>query len=355
MNTRKLLTSILLVLSALLLIAGCARPSATEPTAVRTETATSAPTLIIVDTATPEPTPEPIALITADIVIWAPPNADFSQAQTLVPDLTAYAAANGLLLEQREQLSAAELGESVRLVVALASAAEISAAAAGAPNTQFLAVGVPDVQVGANVHSLNTSPSTLEERAFLAGYLLGMVIPDYRVGVISQAGTAEGQKTFDSFTVGARYFCGLCNSRFGPILFYPKGAQITDPANPGDWQAAADLLLANTVKGAFIQPEVSSPELVNYLQAAGVQLVGIEGQAGYNDSPLWLGLFGSDLSSDAVILAARLLQGGQVGAVKTGITLTHINADVITEGKQRLFDVTVQDVQSGLVRVTPVQ
>jgi len=94
----------------------------------------------------------------------------------------------------------------VRLVVALASAAEISAAAAGAPNTQFLAVGVPDVQVGANVHSLNTSPSTLEERAFLAGYLLGMVIPDYRVGVISQAGTAEGQKTFDSFTVGARYF-----------------------------------------------------------------------------------------------------------------------------------------------------
>jgi hypothetical protein len=54
-------------------------------------------------------------------------------------------------------------------------------------------------------------------------------------------------------------------------------------------------------------------------------------------------------------LAARLLQGEPVGAVKTGITLTRINPDLITEGKQRLFDVTVQDVQSGLVRVTPVR
>jgi len=355
MNTRKMLKTFLLILGALALLAGCARPSATELPVIATETDIPAPTLIIVETATPELTPEPLPLITADMVLWTPPNADFSQAQTLAPDLAAYAAANGLALEQREQLSAEELGPAVRLVVALSSAAEINALAAAAPDTQFLAVSVPDAQVSANVHSLNTSSSTLEERAFLAGYLLGMVIPDYRVGVISQAGTPEGIKTFDSFSVGARYFCGLCNSRFGPILFYPKGAQITDPGNPGDWQAAADLLLANTVKGVFIQPEVSSAELVNYLQAAGVQLVGISGQAGYNASPLWLGLFGSDLSADAVILAARLLQGEQVGAVRTGITLTHINADVITEGKQRLFDVTVQDVQSGLVRVTPVQ
>jgi len=355
MDIRKFTRVFWLLLLAAALLAGCARTTATEPVALPTETEISAPTLIIADTATPAPTLEPLPLIAADLVLWAPANADLSQAQTLPADLAGYASANGLILEQREQLSAAELGATVRLVVALAPAAEIGALAAAAPAVQFLAVGVPDVVTGANVHALNTSSATLEERAFLAGYLLGMVIPDYRVGVISQAGSEDGTKTNNSFGVGARYFCGLCNSRFGPILFYPKGAQISDPANPGDWQAAADLLLADSVRGVFIQPEVSSPELVNYLQAAGVQLVGISGQAGTNESPLWLGLLGSDLSADAVILAARLLQGGQVGAVKTGITLTHINADVITEGRQRLFDQTVQDVQSGLVRVTPVQ
>ena len=355
MDTRKTMKTFWLLLLAAGLLAGCARTTATEPTVTATETEIPVPTLIIADTATPEPTPEPLPLITADIVLWTPANSDLSQAQTLPADLAAYANANGLTLEQREQLSAAELGSTVRLVVALAPAAEISALAAAAPAVQFLAVGVPDVPTGGNLHALNTSSASLEERAFLAGYLLGMVIPDYRVGVISQAGTEDGTKTNNSFSVGARYFCGLCNSRFGPILFYPKGAQISDPANPGDWQAAADLLLADSVKGIFIQPEVSSPELVNYLQAAGVQLVGVSGQAGYNESPLWLGLLGSDLSADAVILTARLLQGGQVGALKTGITLTHINADVITEGKQRLFDVTVQDVQAGLVRVTPIQ
>ncbi len=355
MNTRKISRALLLLLLGAALLAGCVRTTPPEPTVTATNTVIPAPTLIIADTATPEPTPEPLPPITANVVLWAPANADFSQAQTLPSDLAAYAGANGLVFEQRGQLSAEELGSAVRLVVALAPAAEISALAAAAPAVQFLAIGVPDVQTGANLHALSSSSATLEERAFLAGYLLGMVIPDYRVGVISQAGTEDGTKTNDSFAVGARYFCGLCNSRFGPILFYPKGAQISDPANPGDWQAAADLLLADSVKGVFIQPEVSSPELVNYLQAAGVQMVGVSGQAGYNESPLWLGLLGSDLSADAVNLAARLLQGGQVGALKTGITLTHINANVITEGKQRLFDVTVQDVQSGFVRVTPVQ
>lgn len=343
------------MLAAAALLAGCAHTSATPTALPQLETVPPEPTVIIADTATPMPTPEPLPVITADIVYWARPDADVSQAQTLLAELGAYASANGFSLEQRQQLSAAELGSSVRLVVALAPAAEISALAAASPAVQFLAVGVPDAQTGANLHSLNTTTATLEERAFLAGYLLAMVIPDYRVGVISQAGTEDGTKTSDSFGVGARYFCGLCNSRFGPILFYPKAAQISDPANPGDWQAAADLLLADSVRGIYIQPEISSPELVNYLEAAGVQLVGVSGQAGFNESPLWLGLLGSDLSADAVVLAARLLQGEPVGAVKTGITLTRINPDVITEGKQRLFDVTVQDVQSGLVRVTPVR
>jgi len=187
----------------------------------------------------------------------------------------------------------------------------------------------------------------------LAGYLLALTIPDYRVGVISQAGTQAGAATEGSFIVGARYFCGLCNSRFGPVLYYPITAQIADPTSQADWQAAADALLANTVQGVYIQPEVSSPELVNYLTSSGVKLVGTAGQAGLNDSAAWIAVLGVDQSTAVIDMVGRLLAGEPVEAMNASLTLSQINAEILTEGKQRLFAETAEKVQTGLIRTTP--
>lgn len=63
-----------------------------------------------------------------------------------------------------------------------------------------------------------------------------------------------------------------------PVEYYPFTAEITDPTNAADWQAAADVLLAKAVTGIFVQPEVSTPELIAYLNSRSVTLIGVEGQ-----------------------------------------------------------------------------
>ncbi len=303
----------------------------------------------------PTNTPAPIIVekIEADLVLWAPAGSDPARVQALTGQLQAFADQKGILFETLEQLSADMLGESVRVLVSLAPAAEIASLAAAHPAKAFIAFGVEGVQASANLSAVVEDGVSLEDRAFMAGYLLALTTYDYRVGVISQAGTDEGLRTAESFTVGVQFYCGLCNSRYGPVLYYPRGAQITDPANPGDWKAAADLLLADYVKAVFVQPEVSSPELVAYLQTAGVTLVGVAGQPGLNDSPAWIAVIGSDSAGSLTNALEHALNGETVGLVPTGLALSQVNRDLLSEGRQGLFERTVRDLEAGLIRTTP--
>jgi hypothetical protein len=59
-----------------------------------------------------------------------------------------------LLFEIQPTISPAEIGPEVRLVVATAPDPGIASLAAGAPATQFLAVGIPDLAVGPNLSSV---------------------------------------------------------------------------------------------------------------------------------------------------------------------------------------------------------
>jgi len=336
----------------LVLLSGCGGGQVVTTTPASTHTI-ALPAITIENTSVPTQTPVPATASAPVIILWAPEGTDVALAQSLSEELGRYAATAGLSFEQRQDLSSQDLIGSTRVVVSLAPVEAINTLAASAPAVQFLGLNLPETAASANVHPVSSSGVSDEDRAFLAGYLLALTIPDYRVGVISQAGTLAGAANESSFVVGVRYFCGLCNSRYGPVLFYPITAQVADPTNQADWQAAADALLANTVQGAYIQPEVSSPELVNYLTSAGVKLVGTAGQAGLDDSAAWIAVLGADQSIALTDMVGRLLAGEPVEAVKASLTVSQINAEILTEGKQRLFEETLQKVQAGLIRTTP--
>ena len=337
----------------LVFLSGCGGGAASltpAPTATHT---IALPAITIENTSVPTQTPVPATASAPVIILWAPEGTDAALAQSLSEELGRYAATAGLSFEQRQELSSQDLTGNTRVVVSLAPVEAVNSLAASAPAVQFLGLNLPETAASANVHPVRSSGVSDEDRAFLAGYLLALTIPDYRVGVISQAGTPTGAANEGSFVVGVRYFCGLCNSRYGPVLFYPITAQVADPTNQADWQAAADALLANTVQGAYIQPEVSSPELVNYLTSAGVKLVGTAGQAGLDDSAAWIAVLGGDQSTAVIDMVGRLLAGEPVEAVNASLTLSQINAEILTEGKQRLFAETAEKVQTGLIRTTP--
>ena len=315
------------------------------------------PTSAIAPTSVEIPTPmatEPQASSQEQLLLWAPDGSN-----TLLDQLKPIADTNGLATVLTTNLTPEAINPKTRLVVTSASADSVLQMAAAVPLTLFMAVNVEIADAPANVFSFKVqSPaiaSSHAQNAFAAGYLFGLIIPDYRAGVISQGGTAEGSQTKGGFQVGEQYYCGLCNSRNAPVTFYPKYAEISDPQNQAEWMAAADALVAEGVASIFIQPEVSSQALVDYLLSRNMLLIGVEGQAGLGQGQGWVATIsssGSNLSLGQAV--EELLNNGSLPLIsEVGLDLININREYLSEGKQAYFDVVRRDLLSGLIKPLP--
>jgi len=289
--------------------------------------------------------------IQSQIVLWAPEDVEPTRAQAFFDQLQAYSDQNGVTFERRSSLEASDLSEQVKVVVSMATAQAIHTIAPAAQQVQFLAVGAEDMPTGGNVHSVSGAGVSVAQRAFLAGYTLALTTTDYRVGVLSQAGSTDGIATRDGFIIGAQYYCGICNSRYAPILFYPFAAEITDPTNPADWQTAVDTLLNSAVSAMFVQPEVSSNELMAYLQSRNVRVILAEGQAGFGATNV-VAVLSSSGTVDLAATLSALLVGQNIGTVASSVDLISINEDIISPGRLGLIERVKADLLAGEIQPT---
>lgn len=340
---------LLLILCALLLMAlpACHKASPTP--------APTVPVDLPSPTNAPEPSPTPqrsLEPLQAELVLWAPDNADQALASALEGQLSSLAGTKGLRFARVNALSVAELGANVRLVLSLASGAELNALAGQAPQVRFVTADFSGATPVDNLLVLGRAVASSEQIAFLAGYALALITPDTRVGALTQAGTPEGALQQGAFITGARYFCGLCNAYYVPVLYYPYTAEISDPNNPADWQAAVDLLLAKSVTAIFVQKEVSSPELIAYLNAKGITLIGVDGQAGLDGAQRLVAVL-SGGGDYAFLPAVEAILDGKNPAPSAGVNLTKINEDLFSPGRQILFERVRADLMQGLIKATP--
>ncbi|MCF6277781.1 MAG: hypothetical protein L3J16_03400, partial [Anaerolineales bacterium] len=141
------------------LLAGCgsAAPEQTLPTSAPVSTAIPAPTLIPTPT-----TPLAILIVPEDM------DQELSdQYQALVYNL---AQGSGMRFQVRNRLTpeALAFGPTLKVVIALPPAPGLAELVTAAPQTQFLAVNIPEVTAGGNLSVLsNTSRPDIS--AFLAG------------------------------------------------------------------------------------------------------------------------------------------------------------------------------------------
>lgn len=317
--------------------------------AAETPLETQAPTAAIVETATPD-----LAEKQAELIIWAP---DGSEA--LRNEIAPVAAKLGLSSVVSADLRAENISAATRLVISSAPAEAILNLAAEAPLTRFLAVNADLAEMPANVFAYkgqgsNKAPSHAQN-AFAAGFLFGLITPEYRAGVISQSGTAEGAQTRGGFTVGLQYYCGLCNSHNAPVTFYPKTAEIADPQNQAEWTAAVDALQAEGVSSVFVQPEVSSQALIDYLRSKNLLLIGVEGQEGLGQGEGWVATISASGNGMTLANAVEVLlnTGTLPAADEIGLSLMNINRAYISEGKEAYFEVVRRDLVSGLIKALP--
>jgi hypothetical protein len=329
---------ILFVIITVALSACGGNGSATTTTPVPTDTLVVPPTM----TATPA-APLAILVIPADL---DPEASDLYQKT--VYDL---AQASGLRFQVRNTLTAADLEPGLQVVITLPPDPGILELAAAAPQVQFLAINVPGISAGGNVSVLGSNTQT-DVAAFLAGYTAAMITEDYRIGMMIPKDNAEALGALNAFAAGMKFYCGTCR----PLLFYPvtfpQYIEIGAEEDPANYDAYADILILQyKVQTIYLYPDIAIPDLTTYIGTTGVSMIGTlspeQRPAG------WVMTIQPDVIQ-AIQNAWPGLVSGQGGVnVQSPLGLADVDPSLLSEGKQRLVEQTLTDLQAGRINTVP--
>jgi len=321
---------------AALLLSACAGSSETAapPTPIPTDTPPVPPSF------TPTPTvPLAVLILPADM------DAETSNLyQTTVYDLTQ---ASGMRFQVRNAFSPADFEPGLRIVIALPPDPGIAALAAAAPEVQFLTINIPGVAPGGNV-SVLANNSQSEIAAFLAGYTAAMLTDDYRTGMLMPKDNEDAIRSLNAFANGRRYYCGLCRPNFFYNWDYPQYLEIGAEEDVNNYDAYADILILQyKVATIYIHPGIYTQDLVEYIGTTGTSMIGTvspeQRPAG------WIMTIQPD-TIQAIQTAWPSLVAGQGGlTVQSPLGLGDIDPILLSPGKQRLVQQTLDNLQKGLI------
>ena len=188
-----------------------------------------------------------------------------AEAQSVIAGL---AAENGLLFETRETIFSNEITPDVKVIVFLDQPENLGSLAAGAPATQFVAIGSQDWNPPANGSIIRVNPDHV---AFVSGYLSAMLAPNFRVGALQ---VAEAASYNQAFINGVGYYCGICAAQVYPLSTYPVIAQQPSGSPAANWQATFNEVNVNKVNVLFVPAEAASAELGTFLAGQDVAIIG---------------------------------------------------------------------------------
>ena len=323
----------LLIYALALSACGGGEPTAT-PAPIPTDTPVAPPTL------TAEPaTPLAILVVPADL---DPETSNLYQKT--VYDLTQQ---SGMRFQVRNTLTAADLEPGLQIVIVLPPDPGIAALAASAPQVQFLAINIPEITAGGNISVLGNNAQT-DIAAFLAGYTAAMITEDYRLGMLMPKDNADALTALNAYAAGMKYYCGTCR----PLLFYPSTfpqyLEIGAEEDPANYDAYADILiLQHKVQTIYLHPAIVTEDLINYIGTTGVYMIGTvspeQRPAG------WVMTIQPDVIK-AIQNAWPGLVNGQGGqTVQAPLGLADIDPALLSEGKQRLVEQTLNELQAGRI------
>ena len=332
----------------ILLLSACNKPA--SPTITQTPgDIAGIPTLTIAETSASTLPPQ-----TADqVILWSPPGSNPAIKADLESTLLSLLDAEELELISVENIAPGDLTTNVKAVLAIAPVEGLDTLASSNPSVQFLAVGMPGLTPSANLSVITPPENSLEQKAFMAGYLSVLVTDDYRAGVLVQSGSEIGNRLSGSFFVGARYLCGLCNARFAPVEYYPKVAEISDPQSQSEWQFAVDLLRNQGAQTIFVQPEIVTRPLLDYLVGAGANIILLDVNPNLISNTDNVAIIKNDYQS-ALTEIWPLLSNNEGGKyLEAGIAL-ETESDWISEGRLRLFNTVFDDLEAGFIKPDPI-
>jgi len=332
---------ILLTLLALLL-AACsnATPALATPTAPEGPAPTQAQATTPTAAATATPAPGKVFLVAPD------PGSPL--AVSLKARLSELATAQGLVVESRAALQPSDLAPDVRIVVLLAAPSNLNDLLAASSQTQFLLIGDASASPQSNLSVILQDP---DRAAFVAGYVAAVISTDWRSAALLPDSPASLQQAFLN---GGSYWCGRCAPIHGPIVIFPLVSALPANSSLGAWQNALTQLKTNILETLYVDPTISSPDLLKLL--AGQTMVLVGGQSPADDAlrQHWAATVSSDILTPLNSLWPGLLAGKGGQSATASVTLSDVNSTLFSPGRQRLTQQVIASLVAGtLDALTP--
>ncbi|MFN8411244.1 MAG: hypothetical protein U0Z26_02535 [Anaerolineales bacterium] len=329
---------VFITLLIVLAVSACGQSATTPlpPTAVPTDTP--------VPTATIIPTPStPLALLVIP--------ADMDKASSDLYQKTVYdlAQQSGIRFQVRNVLTPQDVADStLKVVIAFPPDPGIVALAATAPNVQFLTVGIPNINPGGNV-SVLALDSQVEIPAFLAGYVAAMITDEYHIGMLFPRGDPQGELAFRAFSNGMMYYCGACRTFYVSTIGYPTYLDIPADEDPAKYGGYANILINDRkVDTLYIYPTLANDDFLSFVGTTGALLIGTRRPEPRPGG--WVMTIQPDtvkaIQQEWPSLIAG--QGGQT--VQSPLGLADIDPSLLTPGKQRLAQETLDALLAGRIR-----
>lgn len=308
------------------------------------KTATPTPAPTVTPTSLPTLTPTPVVPL-AILVLPADMEKTESDAfQKVVYDLAQQA---GMHFQVRNSLSPADLEPGLKVVIALPPDPGLAALAAAAPQVQFLAVNIPGVTAGGNISAL-AATSQVDIPAFLAGYTAAMISDDYHIGIMIPKDNADAQKAAAAFSNGMAFYCGLCRPFYYLPYTFPQVIEIPSTEKTSNYGAYGDILITqHKVYTIYLYPDIAAKELTDYLSTTGTQVIGVSLPSSKPSG--WVMTISPDEIKAIQAAWPDLLAGKGGQNVQAPLGLADVDPTLLSPGKQRLVQQTLDDLEAGRI------
>lgn len=252
---------------------------------------------------------------------------------------------SGFALVSSDQLLPEMLTSNVRVVVGIGPGLSLNSLSGSAPDISFVAVDNPDAASTDNLFVIGDPSIQQERQAFMAGYLAAVLSTDYKVGGLFSPDA--GDEIVNAFVIGAEFFCGICNPSYPPYNNFPYWDYLSAERDGNRYQSIVDELVSYGVEILYLQGSLVSAELLSYLSDVGIKVVSdSKPDVGRNN---WVGTVQSDPGAALSNIWEDVVLGSGSGVIPASITLTEMDAALVSEGRLRLFEEMVADLDAGLV------
>jgi hypothetical protein len=268
----------------------------------------------------------------------------FEEIQILLGTLTSD---SGFILDVLTATSPEMVTPDVQVVIGVGANLDLNGFAASAPGVSFVAISDPTAVVMDNLSVIGDPAEDARIKAFMAGFLSALTANDSKVAAIISSDHPASDLLVESFVVGARFYCGICQPLYPPYYPFPQWELV-----PADTTADGFRPLINTyremeVEVLYVHGDLASPDLFLMIQELDIKVVSDRTPDVLRDN--WVGTITVDPVPALAALWPDVVAGMPGVQVPVGMQLINRDTGLLSDGRYRLVEEMAADFQAGLI------